>query len=211
MEIRGSEQRMKSSNVMLRVLSGAVLVSALVLTGCAVGPRYQRPSATVPKSWTLDQGAGTNPSEPSVQWWKFFKDDEFSRLIERAVRANLDLKLAAARIAEARAQAGIAESGLLPSVTASASASRNRQRVIAVSPASPASAHIVPIEFNNFQDGFDASWELDVFGSVRRGLQAASADTRAAAEARPDVLVTLLGEVGRSYIELRRLSFQVLR
>jgi NodT family efflux transporter outer membrane factor (OMF) lipoprotein len=81
--------------------------------------------------------------------------------------------------------------------------------VIAVSPGPPASAKLVPIEFNNYQGGFDASWELDVFGSVRRGLQAANADARAAAEARRDVLVTLLGEVGRSYIELR--GFQLRR
>jgi multidrug efflux system outer membrane protein len=187
---------------------GLLLISAL-LNGCAVGPRYQRPSVAVPNNWTVDPGAGTTARAPSAQWWKSFNDDEFNRLIERAVNANLDLKLAAARVAEARAQAGIAKSGLLPSVNGSASASRNRQRVIAVSAASPASAHLVPIEFNNYEGGFDASWELDVFGSVRRGLQAANADIRAAEEARRDVLVTLLGEVGRSYIELR--GFQLRR
>lgn len=187
----------------LNVTVGLLLHFALILSGCAVGPRYQRPSVAVPNNWTVDQGAGTAAGATSVQWWKSFNDDEFNRLIERAVNANLDLKLAATRVAEARAQAGIAKSGLLPTVNASASASRNRQRVIAVSPGAPASAKLVPVEFNNFQGGFDASWELDVFGSVRRGLQAAGADARAAAEARRDVLVTLLGEVGRSYIELR--------
>ena len=200
---------MKSNNVTRRILAAAVLASVLAMSGCAVGPRYQRPSVAVSKNWTVDQGAGTKAGEPSVEWWKSFNDDEFNRLVERAVRANLDLKLAAARVAEARAQAGIARSGLLPSVNASASASRNRQRVIAVSPGPSASAHLVPIEFNNYQGGFDASWELDLFGSVRRGLQAANADTRAAAEARRDVLVTLLGEVGRSYVELR--GFQLRR
>ncbi|MBV9608482.1 MAG: efflux transporter outer membrane subunit [Acidobacteria bacterium] len=182
---------------------GLLIPFALILSGCAVGPRYQRPSVAVPSNWMVDQGAGTAAGAPSVQWWKSFNDDEFSRLIERAVDANLDLKLAAARVTEARAETGIARAGLLPSVNASASATRNRQRVIAVSSGSSASAKLVPIEFNNYQGGFDASWELDLFGSVRRGLQAANADARAAAEARRDVLVTLLGEVGRSYIELR--------
>lgn len=182
---------------------GLLLLSALILGGCAVGPRYQRPSVAVPNNWTVDRSAGTTAGVPSAEWWKSFNDAEFNRLIERAVDANLDLKLAAARVAEARAQTWIARAGLLPTVNASASASRNRQRVIAVSPDPPASTKLVPIEFNNFQGGFDASWELDVFGSVRRGLQAANADARAAAEARRDVLVTLLGEVGRSYIELR--------
>jgi len=151
----------------------------------------------------VDQSAGTTAGALSAQWWKSFNDDEFNRLIERAISANLDIKIAAARVAEARGLAGIAKSGLLPSVSASASANRNRQPVIAVSPGSPASAKLVPIEFNNYQGGFDASWELDVFGSVRRGVQAANADAGAATEARRDVLVTLLGEVGRSYIELR--------
>ncbi len=193
----------------LSVTLGLLLIFALILSGCAVGPRYQRPSAAVPSNWTVDQGAGATAGVPSAQWWKSFNDEEFNRLIERAVNANLDLKLAAARVAEARAQTGIARAGLLPTVNASASASRNRQRVIAVSPGTSASAKLVPIEFNNFQGGFDASWELDVFGGVRRGLQAANADARAAAEARRDVLVTLLGEVGRSYIELR--GFQLRR
>jgi len=191
------------SRIGLSITLGLLLIFALVLSGCAVGPRYQRPSVAVPNNWMVDQGAGTTADAPSAQWWKSFNDEEFNRLIERAVNTNLDLKLAAARVAEARAQTGIARAGLLPTVNASASASRNRQRVIAVSPGPPASAKLVPVEFNNFQGGFDASWELDVFGSVRRGLQAATADARAATEARRDVLVTLLGEVGRSYIELR--------
>jgi len=122
------------------------------------------------------------------------------------VKANLDLKLATARIAEARAVRGIAKSGLFPTVEASASATRNRQRVIA--PANGAAA-IVPVEFNNFQGGFDASWELDVFGRVRRGLQAANADVAAAREARRDVLVAVLGEVGRTYAELRGFQFRL--
>ena len=186
----------------LAVLSPALLF----LSGCAVGPRYKRPAAPVAQQWSGEQARGTSTGEPVEQWWLSFNDPEFRSLIERAVKANLDLKLATARIAEARAVRGIAKSGLFPTVEASASATRNRQRVIA--PANGAAA-IVPVEFNNFQGGFDASWELDVFGRVRRGLQAANADVAAAREARRDVLVAVLGEVGRTYAELRGFQFRL--
>ena len=186
----------------LALLSPALLF----LSGCAVGPRYKRPAAPVAQQWSGEQARGTSTGEPVEQWWLSFNDPEFRSLIERAVKANLDLKLATARIAEARAVRGIAKSGLFPTVEASASATRNRQRVIA--PANGAAA-IVPVEFNNFQGGFDASWELDVFGRVRRGLQAANADVAAAREARRDVLVAVLGEVGRTYAELRGFQFRL--
>ena len=182
--------------------SGAWVASILLLAGCAVGPRYQRPVVPVAKAWGVEQSPSTNAGEPEEQWWTSFNDAEFDRLIERAVKANLDIKLAGARVAEARAETGVARAGLLPSVNGSASATRNRQQVIAALPGTSKSV-VVPIEFNNFQGGFDASWELDIFGGIRRGLQAANADASAATEARRAILVTVLGEVGRSYIELR--------
>jgi len=117
------------------------------------------------------------------------------------VGRNLDLKLALERVQEARAARGIARSGYFPSIDATASTTRNRQRVIA--PGTQGSSKIVPVEFNNFQGGLAASWELDVFGGIRRGVQAAGADVVAAEENRRDVLVILLGDVGRVYAQLR--------
>lgn len=185
----------------------APLVASVLLAGCAVGPKDSRPSVSVSKNWTAPTPGPAN-AEPAEQWWATFNDAEFSRLIERAVKANLDLKFAAARVAEARAQAGIAKSALFPTVNATALASRNRQRAIAASPVSK-SAVLVPIEFNNYQGGFDASWELDVFGRIRRDLEAANADVRAATEARRAILITLLADVGRSYVELRGLQLRL--
>ena len=185
------------------------VASMLLLAGCAVGPRYQRPAVAMPKAWSAEQNPSTNTGEPEEQWWTSFNDSEFNRLIERAGKANFDIKLAGARVVEARAETGVARSGLLPSVNGSASATRNRQQVIAAFPGTSKSALLVPIEFNNFQGGFDASWELDVFGRIRRGLQAANADASAATEARRAILVTVLGEVGRSYVELRGLQLRL--
>ncbi len=185
------------------------VAASLALSGCAVGPDYKRETTPVPPRWSVEQTRGTNTREPADRWWNSFHDPELEKLIRRAVDANLDLKAAAARVEEARAERGIAASGLFPSVGATASATRNRQRVIAPTGGTQAPARAVPVEFNNFQAGFDASWELDVFGRIRRGLQAASADAAAAQEARREMLVTVLGDVGRSYAELRGLQLRL--
>ena len=180
-----------------------VIIAACALSsGCAVGPRYKRTPPSVPDQWSVEQVRGTTTSDPVEQWWTSFHDPEFDKLIREAVEANLDLRLAVARLSEVRAARGIAKSALFPTIEATASATRNRQLVFTPSPGSR-SPGFVPVEFSNFQAGFDASWELDVFGHVRRGLEAASADVTAAREERQAVLVSVLGELGRTYSELR--------
>jgi NodT family efflux transporter outer membrane factor (OMF) lipoprotein len=187
-------------------MSARPLALAMVLsvagTGCAVGPNYKRPQVAVPGQWTVAaaRGTSTKPIEKG-EWWSSFQDPELNSLIERAAAQNLDLKLALDRVDEARAARGVVRSGYFPSMDASASATRNRQRVIA--PVSQNSVNIVPVEFNNFQGALGASWELDVFGGVRRGVQAASAEVAAAEENLGDVRVILFGDVGRVYAQLR--------
>jgi len=173
-----------------------------VAVGCAVGPNYKRPQVAVPTQWTVPPARGTSakPIERD-DWWASFQDAELNSLIERAVAQNLDLKLALERVQEARAARGVARSSYFPSVDATVSATRNRQGVIA--PTAPGVAKIFPVEFNNFQGGLAASWELDVFGGIRRGVQAATSDAAAADENRRDVLVILLADVGRAYAQLR--------
>jgi outer membrane protein, multidrug efflux system len=179
----------------------AVAFSVLA-AGCSVGPKYNRPQVPVPGQWTVAPARGTSakPVERDA-WWCSFQDAELTSLIERAASQNLDLKVALESVREARAARGVAKSGFFPSVDAGASGTRNRQRVIA--PVAPGSVKIVPVEFNAFQGDLAASWELDVFGGIRRGVQAASADVTAAEENRRDVLVILLGDVDRSYAQLR--------
>jgi outer membrane protein, multidrug efflux system len=179
------------------------VVSSLLLAGCAVGPNYKRPQAAVPTQWTVAPTRGTETKSPETdEWWASFQDPELNSLVGRAASRNLDLKLALERVQEARAARGVARSGYFPSIDAAASGTRNRQNVIA--PVGPQNSPIIaPVEFNNFQGGLSASWELDVFGGVRRSVQAATADATAAEENRRDVLVILLGDVGRSYAQLR--------
>jgi NodT family efflux transporter outer membrane factor (OMF) lipoprotein len=152
------------------------------------------------------QAAGAS-AEPAVQqWWSSFQDAELNSLIERALRANLDLKVAGSRLLEARAARGVARSGLLPSVETSDSQQRVRggltQGVFRPN-AGTQSSLLAPFETSVLQQGFDASWEIDLFGGKRHALAAATANAAAMEEARRDTLVSLLAEVARNYGELR--------
>jgi NodT family efflux transporter outer membrane factor (OMF) lipoprotein len=160
----------------------------------------------MPTSWR-DASADrlTAPPEILRRWWTTFRDPVLDSLIERAVSGNLDLQIAEARIREARAARGIAAAGALPQVGASADYARTRRSESVPpfkgtrGPESPFGAR----DQNLFQAGFDASWEIDVFGGVRRDKEAALAQVQATEEAQRDVLVTLLADVARSYVELR--------
>jgi outer membrane protein, multidrug efflux system len=177
-----------------------LLVSALAigLTGCAVGPAYRRPSMSVPRQWVGEPFRGTSPSAPVVeQWWKSFHDPELESLMSKAVAANLDLQLAAARVEEARANRGLARSDAFPQVTATASATRNRQMVFGLA------RRPIAFETDLYQAQFDMSWEADVFGRIRRQVQGATADLAAQEEDRSNVLITLLGDVATNYAQVR--------
>src|ERR1700723_1920912 len=172
--------------------------------GCATnyhGPESQ--DRMPPALWdnTLNGGETNAPVSPTA-WWQNFQDAELDSLIGRAVQSNLDLQIAQARVREARAQYSIAVADFFPTVDASGSYERQRQ------------SHSQPL-FNGFQipssafqntvyqAGFDASWEIDVFGGTRRAAQAAKAGVEASEFNRRDTLVTLLGEVARDYIDVR--------
>jgi NodT family efflux transporter outer membrane factor (OMF) lipoprotein len=187
--------------------SGVAPLAALlpVVSACVVGPRYRPPEVPVPDRWTEASGPTTVAGGPALErWWSEFRDPVLDGLVMRALRGNHDLKLAAARVREARAARGIAASAALPTVSVSSVYSRAR-RSQAVPPFDSVSggAPFGPREQDRFEAGFDASWEIDLFGGVRRDKEAALADVQASEEARRDVRVTLLAEVARVYAELR--------
>ncbi|HVO85475.1 MAG TPA: efflux transporter outer membrane subunit [Syntrophobacteria bacterium] len=197
---------------------GALGAALLVAAGCAVGPDYQRPQSEVPAAW--EGVAPPAPSESSVatarpvalvEWWKAFDDPTLTSLVERAVSANLDLRLAEARIRQARAARGVAAAGLWPTVNASATYQRSLSggaRGSSITTATGTRTHNLD-EVDLFQDGLDAAWELDIFGGVRRNIEASQADLQAAVEDRRDVLVSLIGELGTDYINLRGFQQQI--
>ena len=187
-----------------RVLAALFVLPTTI--ACALGSRYAPPRVAVPKAWLESPAVGAPAQGAALsEWWTQFQDPLLDRLVARAVEGNLDLKIAAARIREARALRGIAASAGLPQVAAAGSYSR-AQRSDAVPPfksAGGVESPFGPREQNAFEAGFDASWELDLFGGVRRDKEAALAQVEAAEEGRREVLVSLLADVARSYLELR--------
>jgi len=173
--------------------------------GCAVGPNYQKPTVSAPSHWGEPLNGGETGGPTAVaDWWKNFRDHELDSLISRAAQSNLDLKIAQSRVREARAEYGIAVGNLLPTVDASGSYARQRESQS--QPLVGPGDHLppgIPFENNFYQSGFDASWEIDVFGGKRRAVESAKAQVAAAEFGQRDVLVTLLGEVARNYVEAR--------
>ncbi len=189
-----------------------LLFSVVTMTGCAVGPNYTKPKVLVPEQWTVGSSRGVSTQPPKTdEWWASFEDPELNSLIERAANRNFDLKLALERVEEARAASGLARSGYFPQVNADVSAARLRggfnQGVIRAVPSSPGSqgspSLISSFETNVFQGNVGASWELDVFGGIRRSVQASRADIIAQEANHRDVLVILFGDVGQTYAQLR--------
>jgi len=157
----------------------------------------KQPQVEVPSTWVSEQGDGTTGETAQLkQWWKNFRDPQLERLVEEALVWNTDLQIAGARVNEVRAMRGVANSARYPNVE-QANVIARRRTVLQTPNAS------VPVESGLWQMGFDATWELDFFGGVRNSVKAATAEVQAAEESRRDVLVTLIAEVARSYIELR--------
>jgi len=191
---------MKTRNAVL------VLLVAGSMVGCMVGPTYRPPVSSPPGQWSEPLAGGeTDHAAAVATWWKSFGDPELDSLVERALQANLDLRIAQARVRAARAERGIVDAGRGPSLTASGSAVREKQ-----SANQPLFGSLLPpgtsMISNVYQGGFDASWELDLFGGTRRSAEAADAQLAAAGFSRFDVQVTLVAEVARNYTAAR--SFQ---
>ena len=196
----------QANNIMKPSYLSTVAVLALLAGGCAslpsVGPNYHQPNATVPTGWSMLAGGETNSAPVVAVWWENFHDAELDSLITRAASANLDLRIDQARVREARAEYRIAAADQWPTVDAAGSYARQQQSqnqpVLGSFPV-PGSA----FQNNVYQAGFDATWEIDVFGGTRRATEAARAQVAAAQCGEREVLVTLLGEVARNYVETR--------
>ncbi|MDH3359925.1 MAG: efflux transporter outer membrane subunit, partial [Desulfobulbaceae bacterium] len=166
----------------------------MLLSGCvAVGPDYQHPATTAPAAWHNEATANSPASEELAQWWTTLNDPQLDNLIELAMAGNTDLRQARARVREARARRGVSRAAHLPSLDASGSASSSKSNKETGSGTSR----------ELYSAGFDASWELDLFGGNRRAEEAVQADLDASTEDFHDVQVTLLAEVARNYIEVR--------
>lgn len=189
------------SNTGLSNIAAAIAL-AVTLTSCVVGPDYRTPGLAVPSHW--GSKAGTKPAKaPQLsQWWKQLKDPTLDALIEEAIAGNLDVATAKAKIREARATYREQRGALLPTAEGTASATRTRT--------SAAAGGATDATFSTLYDGgFDASWELDLFGGNKRAAEAAKYGVDAADEELRDTMLTLIGDVASYYVQAR--EYQALR
>jgi NodT family efflux transporter outer membrane factor (OMF) lipoprotein len=203
---------------------GTALAALLLTAGCTVGPNFSPPHWASPVSWFAGPKEKTPPApsqpvaEPvDVSWWQLFHDPQLTALERRVARENLDVRAAGIRLAESRAELGIARASQLPSLNANGSYTRQKSSDVGVFANAPNPLGSNGASGNNtgglrsgdlaafdvYQVGFDASWELDIWGRVRRSVESANASVEAAADATRAVLLTDLAEVARDYIQLR--------
>jgi NodT family efflux transporter outer membrane factor (OMF) lipoprotein len=187
------------------------VILVLALAASAADRRSRRPQVALPDRWSEASSPAPGELEEIRTWWRGFRDPVLISLVERGIESNLDLKAALARVRESRAARGLASSALLPSTGTSEGFTRLRGGIaqgltgFGVTSGRPQSRSslISPFETNIYQAGFDSSWELDLFGGLRKGVRAADADIQAAQEAHNGVRVTLAAEIGRNYLALR--------
>ena len=181
------------------------VLPCLAAAGCTVGPDFLRPALDAPARWSAqrtDVASVTAPTAIDTTWWRSFGDPVLVSLVEQLAAQNLDLKTAAERIVQARDQREIAAAQGLPNVSGSVLATHNRLSTNGilqlVQPAPGASP-----EFDLFQHGLSASWELDLFGKVRRAVEAQDANTAAAVEVRHGIALAGIAELAQDYVQLR--------
>jgi len=172
----------------------APMLGAVLLAGCVVGPDYRTPILPMPANWSGQTNAiPVRPAELS-QWWQRLRDPQLNTLVEEAVAGNLDVAAAKAKIREARASYRQSAGALLPSADGSGSATRNK---------SAETVSGTNSIYAEYQAGFDASWELDLFGANRRGVEAARYGVDASREELRSTLLTLVGDVASYYTQAR--------
>ena len=212
-------------------VAAALALAALTLAACTVGPEFVSPLPRLAEArGFLDTGrpvrsplpvlAGTTTAPPAAEWWRVFHDPLLTRLEARVAEQNLDVRTASLRLAESRAQLGTAAAATLPTVSGSNQIYReqfSQNGIISRATSSlggSAAGGIgggLPSNFTqsfstpyeSYSAGFDASWELDLWGRVRRSIENAQAQADSSAESRRDTLVSTLAELARDYVQLR--------
>ena len=195
------------------VLAFAAALSA-GLTSCSVGPDYRPPEAPIPQNFAAASSSKGNVSEAAVaaKWWQTLRDRELDSLIERAIAGSPTLEIALDRIQQARAQEAAVIGAALPAAEASEGGALGTGSDLARSRVSqPLVSAENGVGFTRVTNivGFDAGWEIDIFGKFRRAIEAARYDVDAAIAARNVVLISLVADVTRAYLDLRALQMQL--
>jgi len=187
------------------------LIAAAALSACAVGPDYRQPEVPVPDAWHSQAPSSTRPDasadETLANWWTVLNDPTLNQLVEQALAQNTTVKQALARVTESRARRAITRASFWPNIGASASGSKSDSD----STFSTDNPEFTTGDREVYDAGIDAGWEIDLFGGTRRSYESSTAQLAATEADLRDVLITLLGDVTLSYVDLRtsqsRLNF----
>ncbi len=177
------------------------LAVCLVLAGCTLGPDYRRPSASAPEVWRDGQSKADPASLADLAWWELFEDEELRGLVRAALEANKDLRIAVARVDQARAQLGVTRAAQLPQIDAGASATTNRL-------SDTGQFRGLGGDTGLLSTTIDLTFEIDIWGRLRRASEAARAELLASEEARHAVVMTLVSDVAAAYLQLRQLDLE---
>ncbi|WP_040260615.1 efflux transporter outer membrane subunit [Pseudomonas massiliensis] len=180
----------------------ALLLLAAMLAGCSVGPDFQPPQPELPEQWE----AGTSPGTLDSQWWQRLGDPQLASLVERAAGANLDARIAANRLEQSRLLLAISSGDQLPSLAATGSYARERNSGEGLSDPSGREGKA---PFEMWSLAADASWELDLWGRVRREVEAADAQVQISRAERDGLLLSLAAETASDYLQLRGVQAQL--
>ena len=178
------------------------VVWTLFLTGCAVGPNYKRPSINAPETFRGETEISTN-SFASLPWWQVFHDETLQNLIRTALTNNYDLRIAVTRVEQARAMAAQARAGFFPQINYAATAARGKNVGGGNTPSPTGTIG------NVFAADVNASWDIDLWGRIRRLNESARAQFLASEEARRDVMISLIAQVAQNYFQLLALDQQL--
>jgi outer membrane protein, multidrug efflux system len=185
---------------MTRVVVTVVL--CLGLAGCALGPDYRRPAVPTPAAWREATPQADPASLADLSWWQLFEDEGLRELVRTAIQENKDLRIAVTRVDQARAVLGITRADQLPQVNAAASATANRTSQNVPPRGSGGETDLVSATA-------DLSFEIDIWGRLRRASEAARAQLLASEEARHAVVMTLVSDVAAAYLQLRELDLEL--
>jgi NodT family efflux transporter outer membrane factor (OMF) lipoprotein len=185
---------------------GFALALGASMTGCAVGPKYHRPTANLQpfhNAPSIETRAASLPAPPLDQWWTGFGDPELTRIVQRALDENLDLAAAMTRVQQARAAARGAGAQRMPSANLNASTTTLSQSTESMT--GRLASHLPGYDrHQNYYDlGFTASWETDLFGGLKRGAEAATAESQAAEASRTGTRITVAAEAADAYMQVR--------
>jgi multidrug efflux system outer membrane protein len=186
---------------MMRLIT--IAMTLLLLAGCAIGPDYRRPDIVSPPVWRVDMQQAQDTA--NTAWWEQFNDPVLSELIGTALRENYDLLVATARVEEFYGLYGATRADLFPQVGYGGSAGRVQTTTKGPIPITPGTSP----RYNIYQAEFSASWEIDLWGKIRRATEAARADLMAAEDSRRGVILSLVTSVATAYIDLRSLDQQL--